>query len=74
MRSFGTISLAEPATHTLIIDLAAVTFIDSTGLAALVRLRNQAEQSNNQFVLTNVPYRVQRILELTALVTTFLIK
>lgn len=49
------------------VDLGAVTFIDSTGLGALVQLRRQADAAGAQVRLTNVPARVGRLLELTGL-------
>ena len=39
----GRISLEGPETHTLIIDMAALTFIDSSAISALVQLRGNAK-------------------------------
>jgi anti-sigma B factor antagonist len=63
----GTVSLDEARSHTLLIDLAAVTFMDSTGLGALITLRNGAEQRGKRVVLESIPPRVQRLLDLTNL-------
>ena len=63
----GTISLAEPTTLTLIVDLAAVTFIDSTCIGALIQLHNLAEAASKQLLLANVPDRVHQILTITGL-------
>jgi anti-sigma B factor antagonist len=55
----------------LVVDLSAVTFLDSTGIAALVRLRNRALDVGKQFALRNPGPRVVRILKITALDTIF---
>jgi anti-sigma B factor antagonist len=69
----GVLSLGEDAIHALIIDLTAVTFIDSTALGALIHLRNVAEDRGRKLVLTSVPDRVLRVLEVTGLDTVFTI-
>lgn len=54
------------------IDVAAVSFIDSSGLGALVRLRDEAGAAGKTIQLTHVPRQVTRVLELTGLSETFL--
>lgn len=49
------------------LDLAEVSFIDSSGLGALVRLRQQAIAAGRELVLANPPRPVTRILTLTGL-------
>jgi anti-sigma B factor antagonist len=63
----GEAALADPDRLTLVIDLAQVTFIDSTGLGTLIHLRNLAHASGKDLVLAATPPPVQRILQLTAL-------
>ena len=70
----GTISLDEDSTHELVVDVGAVTFIDSTGIGALVRLQNLAERNGKQFVLANVPSRVAQVIEISGLRQFFLIR
>jgi anti-sigma B factor antagonist len=53
------------------IDLSDVTFIDSTGLGALVSLRTVAGEHGKTLHLVNVPAEVSRMLELTGLTDTF---
>jgi anti-anti-sigma factor len=53
------------------IDLGGVTFIDSSGLGALVRIRNAAHERNKQMVLTHVPSSVTRLLQVTGLNEAF---
>jgi len=53
------------------IDLSGVTFMDSSGLGALVRIRNLAHDQSKQVLLTNIPARVSRLLEVTGLTDVF---
>lgn len=53
------------------VDLGDVTFIDSTGLGALVQLRSAARDSGKMLQLVNVPDEVSRMLQLTGLTGTF---
>jgi anti-anti-sigma factor len=55
------------ATTGVEIDLGEVTFIDSTGLGALVRLRAEAKASGKDLQLVHVPGQVSRLLDLTGL-------
>jgi anti-anti-sigma factor len=63
----GALSLDEATTHTLTLDLAAVTFIDSTTLGALVRLHYVAADQDKKMILVNVPRAVGRVLEIAGL-------
>jgi anti-sigma B factor antagonist len=53
------------------IDRGRVTFIDSTGLGALVNLRTVANEQGKTLHLVNVPAEVNRMLQLTGLTGTF---
>ncbi|MFL6023720.1 MAG: STAS domain-containing protein [Marmoricola sp.] len=53
------------------VDLGGVTFIDSSGLGALVRLRNQARSRGADVALVRVPETVARVLEVTGLAEAF---
>lgn len=53
------------------IDLGGVTFIDSSGLGALVRIRNAAHERGKRLVLTHVPATVNRLFEVTGLAEAF---
>jgi anti-anti-sigma factor len=55
----------------LTLDCAGLTFIDSTGLGALVRLREEARAHGSDVVLARVPSRVSRILDITGLSQIF---
>ena len=49
------------------LDLGEVTFIDSSGLGALVRLRKEAEAMGSSFYLREVSAATDRLLQLTGL-------
>jgi anti-anti-sigma factor len=69
----GTVSLREPAVETLILDLAAMTFMDSTAIAAMVRLRNLAGDQGKKMTLSHVSAKLTRLLQITALTDVFTI-
>ncbi|HEX4191239.1 MAG TPA: STAS domain-containing protein [Marmoricola sp.] len=56
---------------TIEVDLSGVTFIDSSGLGALVGLRKECAQSGSALVLLGVPPTVTRLFEITGLATIF---
>ena len=49
------------------LDLGGVSFIDSTGLAALVRLHKESDTLDKPLFLTNVNEATERLLQLTGL-------
>jgi anti-anti-sigma factor len=51
----------------LIVDLRALEFIDSTGLGALVRLHQHAQEQERDFALIRGAGQVERLLGLTGL-------
>lgn len=53
------------------IDVAAVTFIDSSGLGALIAVRNATRAAGGQVALVNASKPVARMLELAGLSRTF---
>jgi len=57
----------------VIVDLSAVDFMDSQGLAALLRVRQEAESSGGGLRLEGVPSRVLKLLQLTRLDSVFTI-
>jgi anti-sigma B factor antagonist len=60
------IKALSPYGGTVRIDLAGVTFMDSTGLAALIQIRQQAGDAHRVLVQNPRP-NVQRILAITGL-------
>ena len=56
----------------ILIDLAGVGFMDSTGLQALLRARERAMTGENvQLSLRRGPHQVQRVFELTKTIDAF---
>lgn len=55
----------------LVVDLSGATFMDSTGLGALVSLRNQLLARGGRFELVKPQDRVFRLFELTRLDSVF---
>jgi anti-sigma B factor antagonist len=55
----------------LTLDLAGVTFLDSSGLGALVELRNVARRSGVYLAVVNVPPGPARIITIAGLAETF---
>lgn len=53
------------------VDLGDVSFIDSSGLGALVLLRNEAVAQAKSLSLLNVPPAIGRLLQLTGLRDAF---
>ncbi|MFE5680323.1 STAS domain-containing protein [Streptomyces erythrochromogenes] len=51
--------------RTLVLDLAAVTFIDSAGLNTLLILRNRAEAEQGLLELRGLPDQALRLLDIT---------
>jgi anti-sigma B factor antagonist len=55
----------------IIIDLAGLEFIDSSGVAALVRGRRQARHAGGELLLAAPQQQVLRVLTLTRLIDIF---
>lgn len=51
--------------HNLILDLSGVTFCDSSGFNALIRLRRRAEEAGGRLLLAAPPEQVVRLLALS---------
>lgn len=55
----------------LVLDLAGVTFMDSTGLGALIKVRNRLVDRGGDVSLAAVSAAVERVLELTGMAEVF---
>jgi anti-sigma B factor antagonist len=55
----------------IIVDLAALTFIDSSGVAALAHGRRQARRAGGNLVIAAPQQQVRRVLALTRLADAF---
>jgi anti-anti-sigma factor len=55
----------------VLIDLSGVGFMDSTGLQALLRARERANEHGAELVLRRGSHQVQRVFELTKTIDAF---
>jgi len=64
-------SYAAEGSGDVVLDCAAVTFIDSSGLRTLVVLSKELRESGRSLRLVNVPPLFRRTLDITGLVELF---
>lgn len=62
---------AETGLSRLCCDLSGVTFLDSSGLGALVSGRRTCMEHGIEIVLAGIPRNVRRVLELSGVITLF---
>ena len=60
-------ALNNAQTEMLVIELAKVTFMDSSGIGALFRINAEADKSGKSMTLRAVPRRVRTLLTITGL-------
>ncbi|MEV0713805.1 STAS domain-containing protein [Asanoa sp. NPDC050611] len=65
--------LTEP-TPRITLDLAGVTFCDSTGLGTLVVLSRKARDAQSVLILTNVGDFLMRVLDITGVRSALMVK
>jgi anti-sigma B factor antagonist len=53
--------------QTTVVDLSALEFIDSSGLATLIKAEHEARDAGRRFVIVRGPRQVQQLLELTGI-------
>ncbi|AEX85407.1 anti-anti-sigma factor [Marinitoga piezophila KA3] len=58
---------AEPKFTKFVIDMSAVSYIDSAGLGAVVSLLKEARNLNKELVLAGLQSQVRKIFEMTKL-------
>jgi anti-sigma B factor antagonist len=63
----GRSALAVPGASVLVLNLAGITFMDSTGIGAIVELAGETSDAGLVFALQDPSPRAARILELTGL-------
>jgi len=61
----------KPDAKNVVVNLAGVTFIDSSGLATLVKMLKRCRQNNGELGLSNLQQAVLIIMELTRLDKAF---
>jgi anti-sigma B factor antagonist len=74
LREAGQAALADASAKALVLDFAGVTFIDSTGIGAIVGLAGDAADIGRSFSLRNPSPRVDRILTVTGLINEWSIE
>ena len=64
---FERLLTADPApeTATFVIDMRALTFIDSSGLRALIMADQRVRAEGGRFIVVRGPDRVDQVLEMT---------
>jgi anti-sigma B factor antagonist len=63
--------LSDLAQRRVLIDLSELSFMDSTGLRALLQARQLAADTDRELTLRNGPRQVQRVFELSGTAATF---
>jgi anti-sigma B factor antagonist len=63
--------LAADGHRRLVLDLGAVDFMDSRGLAALLRAKRSADRDGHRLTISSRSPQVQRLLELTGMLDQF---
>ena len=66
-------SLLQPGLSRLVVDLAGVSYMDSSGVATLVEAMQVQRQKNNKLVLCSLQPRVNGIFHISRLDTVFTI-
>jgi anti-anti-sigma factor len=61
----------EPSSTGIVVDLAGVSFMDSSGIGALIKLAGAAEDAGLYFGLRNLSPRAERVLRMTGLLDTW---
>ena len=71
VRVVAELSVVAACERGMIVDLTGLEFIDSSGLAALVRLRERARRAGGDLLLAAPQGQVLRLLSLTRLIDVF---
>jgi anti-sigma B factor antagonist len=67
LRQSGLAALSDPACRTLVLDVAAMDFIDSSGLGCWVALHNRSKSLGKQLVISSASQHVVRVLTIGGL-------
>ncbi len=59
--------LVDLAGSAVVIDLSELTFLDSSGIASLVRARREIERDGSELKLTRPRHNVERVLDIVGL-------
>lgn len=69
--TLGCTAVRQCTDSAITIDLAACTFLDSSGVGALVTIRNAARDAGMKLYVRGASERVKRVLEVTGLLDYF---
>jgi len=61
------LELGLPRGGRLVVDLSAVTFMDSTGIRLLLQAREHARRNGATFAVVSGPHEVMRVIDLVGL-------
>ncbi|MBN1542301.1 STAS domain-containing protein [candidate division KSB1 bacterium] len=65
------VALTEKRTTPILVDLAEVRYLDSSGLATLIEGLKQCQRYKGRFMLSGISEEVKQVFELTRLVNVF---
>jgi anti-sigma B factor antagonist len=71
LREAALAALDAATTSTLVLDLAGLTFLDSTGLGCWIELRNRAEDDGKALELESIPPGAMRTVTIAGLASLF---
>jgi anti-anti-sigma factor len=71
VRSVGVLAVHAPTVSTVVLDLSAVTFLDSSGIGALMDVRNAGTTVGVEVRIDSAPDRVARVLAIAGLADMF---
>ncbi|GAB2482581.1 STAS domain-containing protein [Jatrophihabitans fulvus] len=71
LRDAALAELDEADCTTLVLDLAGLTFLDSTGIGCWIELRNHAEDAGKNLELRSVPPAARRTVTIAGLAPIF---
>ncbi|HEY8300336.1 MAG TPA: STAS domain-containing protein [Jatrophihabitans sp.] len=71
LRELAYAELDRADCRALVLDLAELTFLDSTGIGCWVQVRTHAASADKQVVIRSVPVGVRRVLEISGLLPLF---
>jgi anti-sigma B factor antagonist len=71
LREVALRELAAPACEVLVLDLAELTFLDSTGLGCWIDLRNQARERGKSIEFVSAPLAARRTVAIAGLAELF---
>jgi anti-sigma B factor antagonist len=71
LQAAGLAAIESGEADAVIVDLGEVTFLDSSGMGALVLMNNAAQAAGRPLLLANVPSAVTRLFEITVLTGAF---